>query len=132
MHAWIWAPAAPLWDGGHHPQAVQTAASSIFDANLPAKLGLQQGARGTKPEEMIGKAFDEVAPLLLIPGHTKGTQNWTNAYQGAKYLGLACSKLVRNLGTHNVTSPGDENELLEELAMLSRFARIIDASTLGP
>ena len=131
MHPWVWGAAAKLWEGDHHPQAVQTAASAIFDTRLPTKLGLQQGAKGTSPEEMVGKAFDENAPLLVIPGYTKGTRNWTNAYQGTKYLGLACAKLVRNLGTHNMTIAVDENVLLEELAMLSRFARIVDASALA-
>ena len=55
----------------------------------------------------------------------------TNTYQGAMHLGLACAKLVRNLGTHNVASPGDEAVLLEELAMLSRFARLVDSATLA-
>jgi hypothetical protein len=129
MHPWVWGVAAKLWSDGHHPQAVQTAASSIFDANLPTKLGLQKGGQGTNPEAMVGKAFNETSPVLLIPGYIQGTQDWTNVYQGTKYLGLACAKLVRNLGTHNVTSQGDEDELLEELAMLSRFARIVDSST---
>ena len=68
MHPWVWGVAASLWGGGPHPQAVQTAASSIFDANLPTKLGLPKGAKGTKPEEMVAKAFDENAPILTIPG----------------------------------------------------------------
>jgi hypothetical protein len=123
MHRWIWGPAAQLWDDGHHTQAVTTAASALFDGHLPAKLGLP---KGTKPEELVGKAFDDASPLLTIPGYTKGTPDWTNAYQGAKFLGLSCAKLVRNLGTHNVTAGADENVLLEELAMLSRFARLVD------
>lgn len=130
MHSWVRKAAGPLWEDGHHAQAVQTAASCVFDTELPAKLGLQKGARGTKPEEMVGKAFDETAPLLTIPGYTPGTQNWTNVYQGAKHLGLACAKLVRNLGTHNVTAAGNKDELLEDLALLSRFARIIDSSSI--
>ena len=54
----------------------------------------------------------------------------TNAYQGSQNLGLACAKLVRNLATHNGTAKRDENEMLEELATLSRFARVIDSSTI--
>jgi hypothetical protein len=129
MHPWVLKAAGSLWEGGHHAQAVQTAASSVFDQELPAKLGLTPGARGTKPEEMVGKAFDETAPVLKIPGFTQGTQNRTNVYQGSKHLGLACAKLVRNIGTHTVASGGDPDVLIEELAMLSRFARIVEAST---
>jgi hypothetical protein len=65
MHPWVMKSAGPLWDGGHHAQAVQTAASSVFDAELPAKLGLQPGAKGTKPEEMVAKTFDEAGPNTL-------------------------------------------------------------------
>ena len=126
MHPWVWGNAASLWDGGHHRQAVQTAASAIFDVQLPAKLGMPQG---TKPEQLVGQAFDEQGPRLKLDGIAPGN-DWANAYQGAMHLGFSCAKLVRNLGTHHVTAPADEDILLEELAMLSRFARLVDSATL--
>lgn len=127
MHPWVWANAASLWGDGHHRQAVQTAASAIFDSQLPAKLRMPYG---TKPEQLVGQAFDEKGPLLKLEGIVPGN-DWANAYQGAMHLGLSCAKLVRNLGTHHVTAPGDEDVLLEELAMLSRFARLVDAADLA-
>ena len=126
VHPWVWGVAAHLWDDGHHREAVSKAASAIFDVYLPAKV---QMPKGTQPDAMIGKAFSGAAPFLEIPGFSTPGQDRTNAYEGTRYLGLACAKLVRNLGTHNVTAAGDEDELLEELAMLSRFARIVDSST---
>jgi len=126
MHPWVWGAAAQLWDDGHHREAVSKAASAIFDVYLPDKV---QMSKGTKAEAMIGQAFSGATPFLNIPGFATPGQDRTNAYDGASNLGLACSKLVRNLATHNVTAPGDEDELLEELAMLSRFARIVDSST---
>jgi hypothetical protein len=130
MHPWVWDAASHLWDDGHVPQAVSTAASTIFDSYLPTKLGIVPGTFSV--EKMIADAFDENDPQLLIPGFVKGNQNWTNAYQGARNLGLACAKMVRNLGTHNVTNPGPQEVALEELAMLSRFARLIDSSNKTP
>jgi hypothetical protein len=126
MHKWVWGAAAHLWGDGYHLQAVQSAASEIFDVRLPAKLSMP---KGTSPEELVGKAFDDKAPLLTISGFAAGTKDWTNVYQGAKFLGLACIKLVRNLATHRGSASPTEDVLLEELAMLSRFARLVDEST---
>jgi len=126
MHPWVYGATAQLWDDGYHREAVAAAASAIFDLYLPDKVQMPKGSR---PDDMIGKAFKGATPFLEIPGFSAPGQDRTNAYQGAQYLGLACAKLVRNLGTHNVTMAGDEDALLEELAMLSRFARIVDSST---
>jgi len=116
-----------LWDDGHHKEAVSKAASAIFDVHLPSKVQLP---KGSQPDAMIGKAFGSTtSPFLNVPGFSTPGQGRTNAYEGAQHLGLACAKLVRNLGIHNVTVPGEEDALLEELAMLSRFARIVDSST---
>lgn len=127
MHPWVHGAAAQLWDDEHHRQAVTTAASFIFDTYLPEKV---QMPKGTSPEAMVGKAFSADPPFLNILGFETPGHDRTNAYQGARDLGLACAKLVRNLATHNGATPRDENELLEELAMLSRFARLVDSSTL--
>ncbi len=120
MHPWIHGAAAQLWDDEHHRQAVSTAASFIFDTYLPEKVEMP---KGTSPEAMVGKAFSADPPFLNIPGFETPGHDRTNAYQGARDLGLACAKLVRNLATHNGAASRDENELLEELAMLSRFAQ---------
>ena len=117
---------AKLWDDGHHEEALAAAGSAVFDVYLPAKVEMP---KGSKPDAMIGKAFGGAgSPFLEIPGFEEAGQDRTNAYQGTQHLGLACAKLVRNLATHNVTVKRDENEILEELAMLSRFARIVVAS----
>jgi hypothetical protein len=126
MHPWVHGASARLWDDGHHQDAVTKAASTIFDTYLPAKV---QMPKHTKPEAMLGKAFSATPPFLNIPGFENPGHDRTNAYEGAQALGLACAKLVRNLTVHNGTAQRDEDELLEELAMLSRFARIVYSST---
>jgi hypothetical protein len=126
MHPWIRAASAKLWADGHHRQAVKEAASEMFDKQLPAKVQLP---RGTPLDQMVNRAFGNIAtPFLKIPGVPATGPDRTNAYEGAQHLGLSCISLVRNLRTHNF--PGTEEEFLEELAMLSRFARIVDSSTL--
>lgn len=59
MHRWVWIPAAELWDDGHRREAVQAAATSIFDQQLPAKLGR---GRHRQPGELVGMAFSTKAP----------------------------------------------------------------------
>jgi hypothetical protein len=126
MHPWVLGAAAQLWDDDHHRPAVFAAAGAIFDVYLPEKVQERKGTDGTA---MLRKAFKEPTPFLKLPGFEAPGQDRTNAYEGAQYLGLACVKLVRNLSIHNAMDPGEEPVLLEELAMLSRFARIVSEAT---
>jgi hypothetical protein len=130
LHAWVWDHAARLWDDGHPREAVRAAATAIFDSHLPAALGLPKDT----PQEALVAAFKTDPPKpgqprLRIPGYTDPSDDFQNAQQGAQNLGLACAKLVRNLSAHTVVEH-DENEALEELAMLSRFSRLVTSSRL--
>jgi hypothetical protein len=40
LHPWIWNAAVSLWDDDHRREAVQAAATALFDQHLPAKLGV--------------------------------------------------------------------------------------------
>ena len=128
LHRWVWDHAAGLWDDGHHLEAVRAAATAIFDFHLPTKLGQP---KDTLAEALCG-AFKTAPPRpgeprLRLPGYQEGTQDWSNAHQGAQNLGLACAKAVRNLVVHT-TEPAEETEALEALAALSLFARWADAA----
>lgn len=129
LRPWVWGAAAQLWDDGYHRQAVNAAAGAVFDTYLPDKLKLP---KDTGNEELVAKAFKD--RLLVIPGLEPGTDDERNTYQGAQHLGLACAKLVRNIRTHEgavQSSPEDQSVLLEELAILSRFARLVQDATLA-
>lgn len=128
LHPWVWGVAASLWDDGYRREAVQAAATAIFDANLRAKLGLPSA----KPQELAG-AFatgdpTPGSPRLRLPGYTKGTDDWKSAHDGAAALGRGCAMAIRNLSTHSVDQP-NEQVGLEALATLSLFARWCDEAT---
>ena len=128
MHPWVWDHAAGLWEAGNPREAVRAAAVAIFDFHLPTTLAVP---KDTNPEAMAG-AFktDPPAPgqpRFRVEGFSEGTEDYRNVQQGAQHLGLACAKLVRNLSAHTVEDH-DEDEALEELAMLSRFARLVNRS----
>ena len=130
MHPWVWGVAASLWDDGYRREAVQAAATSVFDSHLPAKLGVPSG---TQPKD-LANAFSTDPPKagqprLRLPGHTQGDKNWTSAHDGAKFLGFACAAGVRNIATHSVAQP-DEQVALEALAAMSLFARWADEATI--
>jgi hypothetical protein len=130
LHHWVWDHAAALWDDGHRREAVQAAATAIFDSHLPAKLGSSAG----KPRDLVSQALSLEPPLpgkprLRLPSYDEGTPTWKDAHEGAMYLGFACIQAVRNVATHTVTQP-DEAVALEALATLSLFARWVDAATL--
>jgi hypothetical protein len=129
MHPWVWGVAASLWDDGYRREAVQAAATAIFDAHLSAKLGVP---KGTQPRE-LANAFSTdpptaTQPRLRLLAYPPGDKDWSSAHDGAKFLGFACAAGVRNLATHSINQP-DEQVALEALAALSLFARWADDAT---
>ncbi len=129
MHPWVWGVAASLWDDGYRREAVQAAATAVFDSHLPAKLGVP---KGVQPRD-LANAFSTdpptaTQPRLRLPDYTPGDKDWTSAHDGAKFLGFACAAGVRNLTTHSVDQPV-EQVALEALAALSLFSRWSDEAT---
>jgi len=129
LHSWIWNAAVDLWDDGHRREAVQAAAQALFDNHLPAKLGVSyQGAK-----DAASKAFSESAPTagnprLRLNDYPEPSQNWTSQNEGARFFGVGCAQLIRNLATHVGDQP-DEQTALEQLASLSLLARLVDRAT---
>ena len=128
LHPWVWNAAAALWSDGHRRAAVQAAATALFDTYAPAKLGLQRDTRGGA--DLMGKAFSKDppgpgAPRLRFTAITLGTPEWNSAHEGAMKLGQGAAQAIRNLTTHDLSEP-DEQEALEMLAVLSYVARLVD------
>jgi RimJ/RimL family protein N-acetyltransferase len=105
MHRWVWDSASELWSNGHPREAVQAAATFLFDVQLPAKLAAPPG----NPRELVNQAFSceppqPGKPRLRIPGFVEGTPAFNDVHDGAKLLGLACIAGIRNLssGAHPV------------------------------
>jgi|GEM_PF-2152114 len=126
LHPWVWDAAAKLWEDGHFREAIVSAASAIFDIELPAKMGVD---RGPSAARLLSQVFSTKDPTttdrrLRFPGLAKGTPDWTNAHEGAGSLGRACAMGIRNIATHG--SVPDDQLALEQLATLSLLARWID------
>jgi tetratricopeptide (TPR) repeat protein len=126
LHPWIWNAAVDLWDHGHLRQAVQTAAQALFDKHLPAKLGVP-AARSAR--DLIVQAFSTDPPAagskrLRLPDYPESSPNWISQHDGARFFGMGCAQLIRNLVTHGAQP--DEQTALEQLASLSLLARLID------
>ena len=127
LHPWIWNAAVNLWDDGHRREAVQAAATALFDQHLPAKLGVP-GPPSAK--DRISQAFatdppQQGKPRLRLDDYPDPSPNWTSQHEGAKFFGMGCAQLIRNLATHTGKQP-DEQSALEELAALSALARLVD------
>jgi hypothetical protein len=126
LHPWIWNAAVNLWDGGHRREAVQAAAQALFDSHLPAKLGVP---RGKSAKDLIAQAFSTDTPAagsprLRLTNYPEPSPDWTSAHEGARFFGMGCAQLIRNLITHGAQP--DEQTALEQLASLSLLARLID------
>jgi hypothetical protein len=127
LHKWVWDAAVSLWDHGHRREAVQAAATALFDQHLPAKLGVPGP---TSAKDRVSQAFQTSAPSpgkprLRLDDYPDGTPNWTSQHEGAQFFGMGCAQLIRNLATHTGSQP-DEQDALEQLAALSALARLID------
>jgi hypothetical protein len=123
MHPLVSGAAASLWDDGYRREAIQAAATAIFDQYLPARLGVP---RGTKHQD-LASAFSTNDPLpghprLRLPGYVTGDENWKNAHDGAQAIGRGCAMALRNLSSHTTDQP-EEQAALEALATLSLFCR---------
>ena len=131
LHPWIWLHAAQLWSDSHRRAAVQAAATALFDSHIPAKLRRQRDTRGGA--DLMGQAFsikppEPGTPRLRFIEIPEGTPEWTSAHEGAMKLGQGAAQAIRNLSTHDLTEP-DEQEALEMLAVLSYVARLVDKAT---
>jgi Protein of unknown function (Hypoth_ymh) len=127
LHPWIWNAAVSLWDDGHRREAVQAAATALFDQHLPAKLGVP-GPPSAKDRISLAFTTDPPShgkPRLRLDDYPDPSPNWTSQHEGAKFFGMGCAQLIRNLATHTGAQP-DEQSALEELAALSGLARLID------
>ena len=131
MHPWVWEEAAPRWDAGFYRDAVQSAATRIFDVELPKKLGLQP----VKDPADLFAAFapDRPAskPTLRFPDIDPTDPSWESVHRGAMLVGQGCVKGIRNPRTHRLEVREDQ-VALEELATLSLLARWIQDADLIP
>ena len=101
MHRWVWEEAAPRLSAGFHRDAVQAAATRIFDTELPRKLGVQPV---TKPANLFAAFSPDKAagPHLRFPDLDPGNPSWASFHQGVLLFGQACVATIRNPRTHQL------------------------------
>lgn len=130
LHPWVWEEAASRWDAGQYRDAVQAAATRIFDVELPRKLD-------TKPVKDSADLLSAFNPktgsafgTLRFPGLTAGDPSYESVHRGAMLYGQGCVKGIRNPRTHRLAN--EEQVAIEELAALSLVARWIDEAAFTP
>jgi hypothetical protein len=130
MHPWVWDEAAPRLTAGFYRDAVQAAATRIFDTELPRKL---QTHPVTQPANLFAAfATDRPGgPALRFVDLDPGGIDWASFHRGVMLFGQACVASIRNPRTHQL-EVGEEQSALEELAALSLLARWIDDAELQP
>jgi hypothetical protein len=124
MHPWVWEEAAPRWDARFFRDAVQAAATRIFDVELPKKLQVQ-------PTSNPADLFAAFAPdrksgvVLRVTDIASNDASWASVHRGTMLIGQGCVAAIRNPRTHRLAIKEDQ-VALEELATLSLLARWID------
>jgi hypothetical protein len=127
LHPWVWEAAAELWSDGHRREAVQRAATRIFDEKLPKKLQEPSGDPNTLLDRFNpSKDGQPPRPRLRFTGQSRedNPKTWDNLHTGAALFGKGCVQAIRNRRTHGLEV--EEQEALEELAALSLLARWIE------
>ena len=124
MHPWVWEEAASRWEAGFFRDAVQAAATRIFDVELPKKLGVQ-------PSKDPAGLFAAFAPdktgatVLRFSDVDPANASWASLHRGTMLFGQGSVMAIRNPRTHRLEVREDQ-AALEELAALSLLARWID------
>ncbi len=126
LHPWVYDVAVDQWVAGHRRDALQRAATNVFDRELRAKVGRHD----MQAPDLVGHVFDVKDPApsdvrLRIPGYIKGTPEWRDVHAGTRDFGKGCAQAIRNLYTHGLDEP-NEVVAFEALAALSFLARRID------
>lgn len=126
LHPVIWGAAAKLWDDGHLPQAVQTAAAA-----LEGLLQVVSGA-GVSGEALaiVFSTTDPVpgSPRLRLSDVDPSSKTWKSAHEGAAALVRGAFMGVRNLVSHPGWPAPGVAEALEMLAVLSYVAHLVQRS----
>lgn len=130
LHPWVWEEAASRWDAGFYRDAVQAAATRIFDVELPRTLGMQPVK---DPADLFSAFNPKTAPrfgTLRFPDIPPEDPSFESVHRGAMLYGQGCVKAIRNPRTHRLVS--EEHVALEELAALSLLARWIEEAEFTP
>jgi uncharacterized protein (TIGR02391 family) len=124
LHPLIWDAASKLWHDEHHASAVQRAAT-FLNAHVQDLIG----RRDVSDSALMAQAFSSSAPelgkpRLRWPGEDSDLT--VKAMRtGLSQFGQGCFMAIRNPATHS-TRDMSAQEALEQLAILSTFARWID------
>ena len=128
LHPWVWNAAVDLWGDGHHMEAVLNAAKAV-EKHVQLKIDSTFSR-----QELYGHAFSTKEgshARLRFADLTPGTETWHSAHDGARFLGMGCSRGIRNWAAHS-TNNVSEQQALEYLAALSVFARWADTAHVEP
>lgn len=131
LHERVWTAAAPLWADGHHHQAVQFASQAV-EAHLQSALNRFDVSGKDLANAFSTKPPTEDWPRLRIPGIEPTSSTWTSAHEGAGHLIRAAFQYVRNLASHLGAPTPSDAECLEQLAILSTLARLVDSCEVLP
>ena len=124
LHPWVWNAAVDLWRDGHHMEAVLNAAKAV---EKHVQLKISSTFSG---QDLYGHAFStKEGPhaRLRFTELTPDTETWRSAHEGARFLGMGCSRGIRNWAAHS-TNNVSEQQALEYLATLSVLARWADTA----
>ena len=129
LHPWVWEEAAPRWDAGFYRDAVQAAATRIFDVELPRKLGVRPSRN---PADLFAAfAPDKSTGTVLRFPIDEDDPSWASVHREPSWVGQGAVGAIRNPRLHDLTVREDQ-VALEELAALSLLARWIDDAEARP
>lgn len=123
VHPVLYENCKKLWEDGHFREVVQRA-GTVVDSYLQDKLN-RFDKSGTSLINDSFKGSSVNGNAYLKPPTLKNAESETSFMEGLHYLGLACIKYIRNLGTHDLDQL-TENETLQRLMTMSLYLYGLD------
>ena len=127
MHPWVAEPAASRFPADPHAAVLLAAANieAMWRTRLDGGGGYKKLAESFKPDRDPERGI----PVLRFTTVTEGTDDWTNAHEGAFFYATGCLKRIRNMLAHHAhvdLAPGYALEMLGSLSLLARWVDSAD------
>ncbi|MFG1933025.1 TIGR02391 family protein [Mycobacterium sp. NPDC048908] len=131
LHPLISAASGSQIASRHYDDAVFNACKAVED-RVQALTGYPKNAKGValSGKGLMGKVFDEQAPLLDITSDGANEAQKTDEREGFKYLFMGVAQGLRNPRGHGPNLQTAEHVAMEMLAMTSTLMRSLDRAEL--
>lgn len=128
LHPWIWSSAKSLWQSGHYREAVRIARVKV-NAETQNKVGRRDVSEADLFKQCYSDDPAQPGKPRLRPHGDDGGRTAKSLRRGIAALAEGCFAAIRNPASHDELAELGQQEAVEQLAVISVLARLVDASS---